>query len=130
MSTHHPERGAALAMAMVFVAVVGAATLTLSNRSRVAAASTVLESGAITTRAAADGGLETARARLAADPTWSGGELDVGGCAVTVRVETATPGEWTVAVTAREARGGHPATTAFVAELRAGARLPSVAAVR
>ena len=122
------ERGTTLVMALLFAAVVGTAALTLTNRSRVAAASTLLERGSLAVQAAADGGIDTARARLAVDPTWAGGNFPIGDCTVDVRCASAAVGTWSVVVTAKT-RHGHPVQTSVGATLAVadtGGGLPQV----
>jgi hypothetical protein len=94
------ERGFLLPGALALLLVVTAAGGVMLARSRTLLASSQTALRGAQALHAADGGLETARAALAADPAWPGASVRVGACDVTVRVERAGSG-WRVAVRAQ-----------------------------
>lgn len=92
----HSERGAALLIAMLLVVVIGSVTTTLTGTTTRTAQSCVLARGRVEARFAAEGGIETARVRLAIDAHWPGAELLIGRTVVTVTVTPGTDGSFQV----------------------------------
>ena len=126
---HHPERGAALIVAMLLVVVIGTLTASLAGSTSRAAQEATLGRGRSEALAAAEGGVETARVRLAQDAAWSGEELTIGRSTVKVEVARGQDGRATVVSTAScPCRGaGLPVQATVEARLESKAGLPFVA---
>ena len=94
------ERGAALLIAMLLVFVIGTLTSSLASTTARAANDGQVARGLSEARAAAEGGIETARIRLASTPGFRGEELVVGRCTVGITVAAAQDGSRSILATA------------------------------
>lgn len=125
------ERGAALIMALMLVAVFGMLTSTLIHGDRQLAIDSIEELAGMQALQAADGGIEQARWRLQQDGQFAGEEIRIGNAEVVIKIlRTATqPARWQVTATATcRPRGanGLPLRRRIVADLLAGEGLPVV----
>lgn len=109
----------ALVWALVVLGFAAALSALLLERGRAVDGAARTDLATLRARYAAEGGIATARRRLAADPSYPGGTVRVGECDVTTRVER-TDGGWRVVAYA------HPGGVTLDVTLSAAEGLPRV----
>lgn len=114
------ERGSALVIAMLLVVVLGVVTTRMTGTASRAAIESTLARGSLEARLAAEGGIDTARVRLALDPAWKGDTIEVGRCSVVVEVRCQDDGRIDVDATSTcPVRGsGLPVRSTVAVQLR------------
>lgn len=134
--TRADEHGFAMYAAILVAILVGGVITTLAHSARRDANDTRLEIARNVSLAAADGGIELARARLARDAAYTGERTTIGSTSVTVQVEVVSseePRRWlvrSVATQRPESVHGLPVVRVIEARLRAETGLPSIATWR
>jgi hypothetical protein len=127
------ERGTALVLAMLLIAVLAVTTQSVVVSARTTVDAGLLERGRTEALAAADGGVALARHRLAADPGWAGGRATIGRSTVEVAVAADADGSFALHIVAASPvrGGGQPVRAVVEARLRPRpGGLPTVAAWR
>ncbi len=125
------ERGFAMYAALIALVLAAGVVTALTQLSFRDTVDTRLESARAVTLAAADGGIELARARLAQDAGFATERTTIGAATVEVHVEGAAADEsfWTVRSTATtwpSGPRGRPVVHTVEAELRGRSGLPDI----
>lgn len=123
------ERGSALLVALGLVAVVGAAAVALAASTRQTTDAVRLGRLRTAARLAAEGGVEAARAALASDRGYRGGEFVVGSASAAVEVVSAEGSKVVLrsrGAAAPSGADGPSASCVVEATLRLGEGLPAV----
>lgn len=139
--SHDRQGGVALYIALVVLVIVGATISLVSQITRRLPRQTVTERARAVALAAADGGIELARARLARQVDFEGAATTIGQCTVTVAVQSLGAARWRVVSIARhlpDGEHGLPVTRSIECDLASprsrdvdgGGRLPAVSAWR
>jgi len=122
-------RGSALIVALGVVAVAGAAAVALAASTQQTLAAVRLGRLRTAARLASESGVEAARAALARDRSWRGGEFTVGGATASVEILAVDDGTATLrsrGTAAPSGPDGPSATHAVETVLRLGEGLPAV----
>ena len=121
------QRGSALVLAMLLVVVLVTATSVITSSMLRTTTRAMQDLGQASALAAAESGIELARVRIASDPRWPGGGLNVADAAVQVEAASTSGDNRIVTASALWTRGSTRVMTTVTAELAPNpAGLPTI----